>query len=100
MTQNGQPDNPRSARYILKDFVNGKLLYCDAPPDQLQSEFHVFPPRRKIISSERIQPARALRASRGVRTTGGDVDKMFFQSRTTGSHIRGGDARNYRPVNG
>lgn len=49
MTSHGQPDEPRSARYILKDYVNvstywysgtlllllwlqGKLLYCEPPP--------------------------------------------------------------------
>lgn len=46
MTQNGQPDNPRSARYILKDFVNGNLLYCHSPPGISQDEFHEFPSRR------------------------------------------------------
>uniref|UniRef100_A0A3Q1IBP1 Large subunit GTPase 1 homolog n=1 Tax=Anabas testudineus TaxID=64144 RepID=A0A3Q1IBP1_ANATE len=32
MTSHGQPDQARSARYILKDYVNGKLLYCHPPP--------------------------------------------------------------------
>ncbi|KIW70996.1 hypothetical protein PV04_03220 [Phialophora macrospora] len=27
-----QPDESRAARYILKDYVNGKLLYCHPPP--------------------------------------------------------------------
>nr|XP_039249808.1 large subunit GTPase 1 homolog [Styela clava] len=31
MTSRGQPDNPRSARIVLKDFVKGKLLYCRSP---------------------------------------------------------------------
>lgn len=47
MTQNGQPDNPRSARYILKDFVKGKLLYCHAPPIHDQTQYHTFPVRTK-----------------------------------------------------
>lgn len=42
MTANGQPDQSRSARYVLKDFVNGKLLFCHAPPGIDQKEFHVF----------------------------------------------------------
>ncbi|KAF9881190.1 hypothetical protein CkaCkLH20_01340 [Colletotrichum karsti] len=29
----GQPDESRAARYILKDYVNGKLLYCEPPPN-------------------------------------------------------------------
>lgn len=47
MTANGQPDNPRSARYILKDFVIGKLLYCHAPPNVKQNNYHKWPERKK-----------------------------------------------------
>ncbi|CAL1290801.1 unnamed protein product [Larinioides sclopetarius] len=43
MTQKGGlPDHARSARYILKDFVNGKLLYCHAPPGVKQEDYHKF----------------------------------------------------------
>ncbi|KAM5456310.1 hypothetical protein MaudCBS49596_001332 [Microsporum audouinii] len=28
----GQPDESRAARYVLKDYVNGKLLFCHPPP--------------------------------------------------------------------
>lgn len=28
----GQPDQSRAARHVLKDYVNGKLLYCHPPP--------------------------------------------------------------------
>jgi len=28
----GNPDESRSARYVLKDYVNGKLLFCHPPP--------------------------------------------------------------------
>ena len=33
-TGHGQPDESRAARYILKDYVNGKLLYCHPPPHE------------------------------------------------------------------
>jgi large subunit GTPase 1 len=29
----GTPDEARAARYILKDYVNAKLLFCHPPPD-------------------------------------------------------------------
>jgi large subunit GTPase 1 len=29
----GNPDEARAARYILKDYVNAKLLFCHPPPD-------------------------------------------------------------------
>jgi len=28
----GNPDDSRAARYVLKDYINGKLLFCHAPP--------------------------------------------------------------------
>lgn len=28
----GNPDDSRAARYVLKDYINGKLCYCHAPP--------------------------------------------------------------------
>ncbi|KAA8647607.1 hypothetical protein EYZ11_004948 [Aspergillus tanneri] len=31
-TGQGQPDESRAARYVLKDYVNGKLLFCHPPP--------------------------------------------------------------------
>jgi len=29
----GNPDEARAARYLLKDYVNAKLLYCHPPPE-------------------------------------------------------------------
>lgn len=66
MTARGQPDQSRSARYVLKDYVNGKLLYCHAPPELEQEEFHVFAPRcRRELVEENLpkQQQRALRVS-------------------------------------
>jgi large subunit GTPase 1 len=34
-TGQGQPDESRAARYILKDYVNGKLLFCQPPPGEI-----------------------------------------------------------------
>ncbi|KAL1851133.1 hypothetical protein Plec18167_001903 [Paecilomyces lecythidis] len=34
----GQPDESRAARYILKDYVNGKLLFCHPPPASSKEE--------------------------------------------------------------
>ncbi|XP_033212855.1 large subunit GTPase 1 homolog isoform X1 [Belonocnema kinseyi] len=89
MTNNGQPDNPRSARYLLKDYVNGKLLYCVAPPTLSQEEFHEFPQRKKAFSVNKQLPQATVRATRGLKTTTEDIDKVFFQNRATGVHVRG-----------
>jgi large subunit GTPase 1 len=34
----GQPDESRAARYVLKDYVNGKLLYCEPPPGDIDPQ--------------------------------------------------------------
>lgn len=64
MTANGQPDNPRAARYILKDFVNGKLLYCLAPPGVEQCEYHTWPEPKKTsqAAANRVLTPREARA--------------------------------------
>ena len=66
----GQPDESRAARYVLKDYVKGKLLFCHPPPPvddddddeplsptderefnrELYDEAHLPPKRRKHIT--------------------------------------------------
>jgi large subunit GTPase 1 len=57
-TGQGQPDESRAARYILKDYVNGKLLFCMPPPGDidpiefnhdLYSEGHLPEKRRQAL---------------------------------------------------
>ena len=36
MKPGGIPDSTKAARFILKDFVQGKLLFCQAPPNVQQ----------------------------------------------------------------
>jgi large subunit GTPase 1 len=36
----GNPDDARAARILLKDFVNGKLIYCHSPPGISDVEFN------------------------------------------------------------
>ena len=36
----GNPDEARAARYILKDYVNAKLLFCQPPPDIPEDAFN------------------------------------------------------------
>lgn len=54
MTQRGLPDNARSSRYVLKDFVNGKLLFCHAPPGVNQEDYHQFPDVLKKIKKASV----------------------------------------------
>ncbi|KAK0392370.1 hypothetical protein NLU13_1865 [Sarocladium strictum] len=54
----GQPDISRAARYVLKDYVNGKLLYVAPPPGiddaegfnrELYDEYHLPAKRRAAL---------------------------------------------------
>lgn len=45
MTHKGIPDGSRAARLILKDYVNGKLLYCYPPPAYDAEEFQDYATR-------------------------------------------------------
>lgn len=36
----GNPDDARAARILLKDFVNGKMIYCHPPPGTAADEFN------------------------------------------------------------
>lgn len=64
MTSNGQPDQARSARYVLKDYVNGKLLYSLGPPSVVQEEYHIFPERQRKVIEESQLPSQQQRAMR------------------------------------
>ncbi|XP_014271759.1 large subunit GTPase 1 homolog [Halyomorpha halys] len=86
MTQNGQPDNPRASRYILKDFVTGRLLYCFAPPGIPQEEFHKFKIKNKKPPQLTAQAARAVRVTK---VSGDDLDKAFFNKNPKGVHQKG-----------
>lgn len=91
MTQSGLPDNPRASRYILKDFVNGKLLYSVAPPGVDQKEYHTFPPpairtRRPLLTFDRPPQ---LRRSQDLKTTSKDIDRSFFQKAAPRAHVKG-----------
>ena len=62
-TGQGQPDESRAARYILKDYVSGKLLFCHPPPSdppydprefnrELYNVEHLPQKRRAIVAAQ------------------------------------------------
>ncbi|GJQ70478.1 hypothetical protein Trydic_g22890 [Trypoxylus dichotomus] len=87
MTANGQPDNPRAARYIIKDFINGKLLYVYPPPDVDEDKFHDWPPRKSLPN--KIPIPREIRAVKFHKMTTEELDKSFFNSNMAGVHAKG-----------
>ncbi|XP_055705805.1 large subunit GTPase 1 homolog [Phlebotomus papatasi] len=89
MTANGQPDQAKGARYILKDFVNGKLLYAYAPPGHVQEEFHTFPERQR---TERTHiPPQEKRATRlpGTAMTEEEFDAIYFSNSSAEAYAKG-----------
>uniref|UniRef100_A0A182WF66 Large subunit GTPase 1 homolog n=1 Tax=Anopheles minimus TaxID=112268 RepID=A0A182WF66_9DIPT len=100
MTANGQPDQSRGSRYVLKDYVNGKLLYCYAPPGIGQEEFHRFPARKKDEVDINLLPPRQQRAMKmNLKKSSTDVDDQFFKERASHGLIRGrSDFPNVRPI--
>ena len=70
-TGQGQPDESRAARYILKDYVNGKLLFCQPPPvdidpiefnRELYDEGHL-PEKRRLALAAMDSPSEAMPAA-------------------------------------
>uniref|UniRef100_A0A1A9X4K9 Large subunit GTPase 1 homolog n=1 Tax=Glossina brevipalpis TaxID=37001 RepID=A0A1A9X4K9_9MUSC len=90
MTSNGQPDQARSARYVLKDYVNGRLLYCTAPPSIKQNEYHSYPNKiRKEILEKDLphQQQRAMRITKILSSK--ELDKQFFNKPVGVAHVKG-----------
>lgn len=87
MTPRGLPDNARSARYILKDFVDGKILFCVAPPTVEQSEYHIFSetirPRPGHIPSRQknLMKTEALSAQ--------EFNEKYFQQNSYAAYSKG-----------
>ena len=49
MTSSGQPDCPRASRYIIKDYLKGKLLFCHPPPGPIGSTFEPSLVSEKVL---------------------------------------------------
>ncbi len=61
-TGQGQPDESRAARYILKDYVSGKLLFCHPPPSEPPIDLRGF--NRELYDMEHLpQKRRAILAA-------------------------------------
>ncbi|XP_016998666.2 large subunit GTPase 1 homolog [Drosophila takahashii] len=89
MTSNGQPDQARSARYVLKDYVNGRLLYAMGPPSLPQQEYHTFPERQRKVIEESQLPSQQQRAMRIDKINTKELDNQFFSDKPTHAHVKG-----------
>lgn len=70
----GQPDESRAARYVLKDYVKGKLLYCHPPPNDPPIDGQQF--NRNLYDAAHLPEKRrvAWRAHDEASTVAGSED--------------------------
>ncbi|XP_046332431.2 large subunit GTPase 1 homolog [Haliotis rufescens] len=87
MTSNGLPDCPRSSRYILKDYVNGRLLYCHPPPGLDAAHFQATPTLEEGgVAHPGGQEDLTLKAKAPHTTS---LDKEFFAKAKMSAHSKG-----------
>ncbi|NXM65581.1 LSG1 GTPase, partial [Serilophus lunatus] len=101
MTAHGQPDQPRSARYILKDYVSGKLLYCHPPPgidpNDFQHQHQRCLENRTVQATGQVKPETNTKAKQIENV----VDKTFFHQENVRALMKGvRAAMGYRPGSG
>lgn len=101
MTAHGQPDQPRSARYILKDYVNGKLLYCHPPPGRdpvtFQHQYQRLLENKTNGGEVKMPPGRNKKANQIENV----VDKTFFHQENVRALTKGVQAvMGYKPGSG
>ncbi|BFZ23014.1 hypothetical protein BsWGS_26054 [Bradybaena similaris] len=82
MNARGVPDGPRASRYILKDFVKGKLLYCEPPPGVDGASFQ---DKDRISVLEKLRPACKVAPPQ----TRSSIDTEFFSQKQSKVHYRG-----------
>ncbi|KAJ8403205.1 hypothetical protein AAFF_G00354220 [Aldrovandia affinis] len=90
MTTHGQPDQARSARYVLKDYVSGKLLYCHPPPNISAEDFQ--PQHRKFESQQDIEEqdsSHMPKRPQKIRRIENIVDKNFFHQENVRALTKG-----------
>ncbi|XP_068175209.1 large subunit GTPase 1 homolog [Antennarius striatus] len=100
MTSHGQPDQSRSARYILKDFVSGKLLYCHPPPHINPKDFQ--PQHSKFQDREsECCDVPAMTNKHKIKRIENVVDKNFFHQENVRALTKGVQAiMGYKPGSG
>ena len=85
MSHKGNPDRPRAARYILKDFVNGKLLFCNPPPGVEATAFQK-PPYTKLTNHNLKRNTAAKKTLFELKTE--KLNMEFFSKKEVMAHIR------------
>ncbi|XP_070765209.1 large subunit GTPase 1 homolog [Enoplosus armatus] len=100
MTSHGQPDQSRSSRYILKDYVSGKLLYCHPPPRINVEDFQ--PQHNKFLNRDSDScDLSATTNKQKIRRIENVVDKNFFHQENVRALSKGVQSvMGYKPGSG
>ncbi|KAL8839842.1 MAG: hypothetical protein Q9176_004245 [Flavoplaca citrina] len=78
-TGQGQPDESRAARYILKDYVSGKLLFCKPPPNDPPIDAREF--NQELYQTEHLpQKRQAALAVQAEGSTTGSEDPSLMDN--------------------
>ncbi|KAI8853545.1 hypothetical protein BC829DRAFT_382301 [Chytridium lagenaria] len=100
----GNPDEARAARFILKDYVRGKLLYCLPPPEmdavKFNEETYAGPEFRRQAKNPKTHEVAGedgtLRTSHNHHEYrdddeegDGNIDPSFFATKSSGARIKG-----------
>ncbi|XP_071946036.1 large subunit GTPase 1 homolog isoform X2 [Antedon mediterranea] len=92
MNTKGMPDAHRASRLILKDFVNGRLLYCHPPPGILPEDFQSS--QEPVVTEEKSSKNKQVIvvSEDGIKhkhQPENTVDKAFFQQQSLAGHSKG-----------
>jgi large subunit GTPase 1 len=64
----GNPDEARAARYVLKDYANAKLLFCHPPPDISEDAFNEQTHQNSLLRAAGKKRAPVTRVRKGADT--------------------------------
>ncbi|XP_056133167.1 large subunit GTPase 1 homolog [Lampris incognitus] len=101
MTSHGQPDQSRSARYILKDYVCGKLLYCHPPPHISPADFQPQHTKFQAAELSGCDASEISKKHHKVKRIENTVDRNFFHQENVRALTKGVQSvMGYRPGSG
>ncbi|XP_018008557.1 large subunit GTPase 1 homolog [Hyalella azteca] len=77
MSARGRPDTSRAGRAILKDFMNGRLLYCVAPPGLDQQRYHTYTVQAKCKNRVKLTPMQKMMMPETADDRDAEVQQAF-----------------------
>jgi len=102
MTPRGLPDISRASRVICKDYINGKIIYCEPPPGADRKLYHSK--SKLALALKRIEELRSdpkhslkiterqrklMKQAQGTDISSKDFDAQYFRERSQGFHLKG-----------